>query len=255
MIFINFLIGSAIGLLLGFTGAGGSILTLPALIYLIHLDTKEAIFTSLIIVGISSFAGFLQQVRQKNICIRLGLWVGSGGILGAYLGSKISFYLSGQQQLLIFALTMLSVSISMFLKSKFKISFAVPKEGCKLSAPLSIFLGIGSGFLTGLVGVGGGFIIGPVLIMNGLNTHLAIGTSLLIITLNCISGLIGYWGEYTLNIPLLISFTSGAVFFSILGARWAKKISTQKLEFIFSIFIFVMGAWMLVKNVGVLFKN
>jgi len=252
MILLTLCLGAIVGLLLGLAVSGGSILTLPLLVYLLHMETKEAIVASLAIVGITAFSGFIQQIRQQNICIRLGLLVGVSGILGAFAGSKISFYLSGKIQLIIFACVMICVSFIMFLKSLNKFSISCPKEGCNMSIPSSLFLGSISGFLTGLIGIGGGFIIGPALILNGLNTHLAIGTSLLIITVNCVAGLTGYWGHINLPFSTILTFSASSIIFSNLGARWVKTIPIQKLEFFLAIFILGMGLLMILKNMGII---
>ncbi|WP_284327034.1 sulfite exporter TauE/SafE family protein, partial [Deinococcus metallilatus] len=173
-------IGAAlIGLSLGLLGSGGSILTVPVLVYLVGEPEKLAIAESLAIVGAISLFGAIPYALKRQIDWRSVLWFGIPGVAGTYLGAALSVYLSGVAQLMLFAVVMLLAAIMMF-----RPGGAQPEAATNHKrSPLKIGAeGLVVGVLTGLVGVGGGFLIIPALVLlGGLPMSLAVGTSLLII--------------------------------------------------------------------------
>ncbi|GGO38229.1 sulfite exporter TauE/SafE family protein [Deinococcus humi] len=246
-------IGAAlIGLSLGLLGSGGSILTVPVLVYLVGEPEKLAIAESLAIVGGISLIGAIPYAVKRQIDWRSVLWFGGPGVVGTSLGAALSVYLSGVVQLLLFAAVMLLAAVMMFRPS------TVPPQGYAphLRSPLKIGAeGLGVGVLTGLVGVGGGFLIIPALVLlGGLPMSLAVGTSLLIIAAKSFAGFSKYVHvlaeqNLSMNWTLIALFTIIGIVGSFLGARVGKSISNDSLKRGFAGFLVVMGVYVLATNV------
>src|SRR5699024_8447281 len=157
-------------------GSGGSILTVPLLIYLVGEQEKVAIAESLGIVGAISVAGFIPYALKKRVDWQSVILFGIPGMAGAYLGAFASHYVSSSFQLLLFSSVMQGASIMM---SREERSRGSKEEGSSIAWWLIALEGLAVGVLTGLVGVGGGFIIVPALVLlGGLSMHMAVGTSL-----------------------------------------------------------------------------
>lgn len=241
-----------IGISLGLLGSGGSILTVPVLVYLVGEPEKLAIAESLAIVGGISLFGAVPYALKKRIDWRSVLWFGVPGVLGTYGGAALSVYLSGVAQLLLFAAVMLLASFMMFRPTK------VPVAGSAkhTRSPVIIALeGLGVGVLTGLVGVGGGFLIIPALVLlGGLPMGLAVGTSLLIIAAKSFAGFYKYFHvlaeqDLSMNWSLIGLFTVIGIVGSFFGARLGKNISNDSLKRGFAGFLVVMGLYVLATNI------
>ena len=179
----------AIGLVLGLLGSGGSILTVPVLVYLAGQPDKVAIAESLAIVGAIASVGAMSYARQRLVDWRSVLGFGVPGIVGTYLGAVIAAYVPGAVQLVLFGVVMIAAAGAM-LKGR-----AGMDEAARAPRPAwaIALLGASVGVMTGLVGVGGGFLIIPALVLLvGLDMRLAVGTSLSIIVLNSATGFVKY---------------------------------------------------------------
>lgn len=237
-----------IGLSLGLLGSGGSILTVPVLVYLVGEPEKLAIAESLAIVGGVSLVGAVPYALKRRIDWRSVLWFGLPGVTGTFLGAALSVYLSGVVQLLLFAVVMLLAAVMMFRPQRGEAP--VPSHP---RSPLQIGLeGLGVGVLTGLVGVGGGFLIIPALVLlGGLPMGLAVGTSLTIITLNSVTGFLKHLDLLEgpgLHWNLILVFTVIGILGSFLGARVGKNVSGERLKRGFAGFLVVMGLYVLATN-------
>ena len=169
----------AIGISLGLLGSGGSILTVPVLVYLVGQDEKVAIAGSLFIVGSLALAGSLQFVRAGLINWRTVAIFGLPGMAGTWLGAAIAAYVSGLTQLALFAVVMLLASYLMLRPIRLADAVPAPRALWKIAGD-----GLAVGVITGLVGVGGGFLIVPALVLlGGLSMHQAVATSMVIIAL------------------------------------------------------------------------
>lgn len=246
-------IGAAlIGLSLGLLGSGGSILTVPVLVYLVGEPEKLAIAESLAIVGGISLIGAVPYALRRQIDWRSVLWFGLPGVVGTYLGAALSVFLSGVAQLLLFAAVMLLAAVMMVRPPK-----AQPEgQSVHGRSPLKIGAeGLGVGVLTGLVGVGGGFLIIPALVLlGGLPMSLAVGTSLLIIAAKSFAGLFKYTHvlaeqNLTLHWDLILLFTAIGILGSLLGARLGRRLSNHSLRRGFAGLLVVMGLYVLATNV------
>lgn len=246
-------IGAAlIGLSLGLLGSGGSILTVPILVYLVGEPEKLAIAESLAIVGAISLFGALPYALRRQIDWRSVLWFGLPGVAGTYLGAALSVYLSGVAQLTLFAVVMLLAAIMMFRPGRAQPEAATNHK----RSPLKIGAeGLGVGILTGLVGVGGGFLIIPALVLlGGLPMSLAVGTSLLIIAAKSFAGFYKYVHvlaeqHLPMNWSLILLFAGIGILGSFLGARVGQKVSNEGLRKGFAAFLVVMGVYVLATNV------
>jgi Predicted permeases len=240
-----------VGLVLGLLGSGGSILTVPVLVYLVGEPNKLAIAESLGIVTLISLVGALPFAYKRQVDWRsVGLF-GVPGMGGAYLGAYLSKFMSGTVQLAIFAAVMLLAAVMMFRRT-------APEPGeAPDPAYWKVMLdGFGVGILTGIVGVGGGFLIVPALVLlGGLPMHLAIGTSLCIIALKSISGFVKYidvMGEvgFSIHWDLVLIFSLIGIVGSFVGGRIGAYVPQARLKRGFAFFLVLMGVVILGQNVA-----
>ena len=239
----------AIGISLGLLGSGGSILTVPVLVYLLGQDEKVAIAGSLFIVGSIALAGSLQFVRAGFINWRTVAIFGVPGMAGTWLGAAIAAYVSGLTQLALFAVVMLLASYLMLRPIKLTEAGHAPRALWKIAGD-----GLVVGVITGLVGVGGGFLIVPALVLlGGLTMHQAVATSLVIIALKSYSGFYKYLDvldkqELSLDWPVLWLVTLLGIAGSIVGSRLARKVHQDRLKRWFGYFLIVMGIYILARS-------
>ena len=233
-----------VGLLLGLLGGGGSILMVPLLVYLGGMETKSAITTSLVVVGITSVVAMLGHLCGGRVCLRNGLAFGLSGMMGAYDGGRLAAYVPGNLLLLMFALVMLGTALTMLIERRDRSEAPASGPLCPtfLNLPAILFDGLLVGGITGLVGVGGGFVIVPALnILGGLPIRAAIGTSLLIIVMNSSAALAAYISHESLDIRLAGTLTLMAMFGSLLGSFLSKRISIRGLRRGFGFFVIVIA--------------
>lgn len=236
------LAGAAVmGVLLGALGGGGSILAVPTLVYLGHLDPKQAIAVSLLVVGTTSLIGALTHARAGNVVYKTGAIFGAFGMAGAYAGGRIAEFVPGAVLLGLFALLMVVTSVMMLRPSKPPTPSDKPRSIAHIAAD-----GLGVGFITGLVGAGGGFLVVPALaILGGLDMRKAIGTSLMVIAMKSFAGFAGFAGHVEIDWLLAGSFTTIAIAGSVAGFFIAKRMEDGKLRKSFGAFVLVLGVLML----------
>ena len=239
----------AIGVSLGLLGSGGSIITVPVLVYLLGQDEKVAIAGSLFVVGNIALAGSLQYVRAKLIDWRNVFVFGLPGMAGTYLGAMIAAFVPGIMQLALFSLVMLLASYMMLRPVEISGEAHEPRESWKIAID-----GLIVGVITGLVGVGGGFLIVPALaLLGGLSIHSAVATSLVIIALKSYSGFYKYMDVLeTQNLELdwrtLMIVTGLGIVGSFAGAKIANRMQQDKLKRGFGYFLIVMGIYILARS-------
>lgn len=239
------LLGAAlIGLSLGLTGAGGSIITLPVLVYLAGVPPKEAVALSLFIVGAAALVGALQRLRGSGIHLKAALMFALSGMLGAIGGARLTPLVSGRFLMIIFAALMLVVAANMLLGKKGELS---PTAECRTLRCL--LAGLAVGVLTGFIGVGGGFLLIPALVKFAKLPHRqAIGTSLAVIAFNSAAGFIGHFGETPTRWPLAILFAVIAAGGVLAGSALAKRLPVARLRQGFAVMVIVTGAFVLWQN-------
>ena len=239
------LLGAAlIGLSLGLTGAGGSIITLPVLVYLADVAPKEAVGLSLFIVGVAALVGALQRIRGGGIHPKAALMFALSGMVGAAGGARLTPLVSGRVLMVIFAMLMLVVAVNMLIGKNDELS---PAAECK---PLRCLLaGLAVGVLTGFIGVGGGFLLVPALVKFAkLPLRQATGTSLAIIAFNSASGFLGHFGEAPPRWPLAFLFAGIAALGVLAGAALAKRLPVARLRQGFAVTVIATGAFVLWQN-------
>ena len=252
----------AMGLSLGLIGGGGSILTVPILVYLFSVDAVLATAYSLFIVGLTSLVGSLSHMRLGNIHWRTAIVFGIPSIISVYITRHYivpmipetvmtigSFVMSKSMALLIlFALIMVLAAYSMIRKGKPQ---AADAGEIAYNYPLITVEGLIVGFVTGLVGAGGGFLIIPALVLLAkLPMKQAVGTSLIIIASKSLLGFLGDLGQggQYINWNFLLLFSAIAVVGILLGAQLSKKISGDKLKPAFGWFVLIMGVYIIIKE-------
>lgn len=235
---LSLLIGVALGLL----GGGGSILTTPILIYALGVETKAAIATSLLVVGITSSVAVVQHARAGNVDWRTGLIFGAAGMAGAFLGGLVAAWIPAKVLMGLFALMMLATSVAMFRGRK---DPGVEGSGGQ-SIPKILADGLVVGLITGLVGAGGGFLVVPALVLlGGLPMKKAVGTSLLVIALKSFAGFAGHASHVTIDLELAALVSGSAVVGSFLGSLIATRVKPDSLRRGFAVFVLVMGCFVL----------
>ena len=236
---LSLLIGIALGLL----GGGGSILTTPILIYALGMQTKPAIATSLLVVGVTSLAAVVQHARAGNVVWKTGFVFGAAGMAGAYLGGLVAASIPDKVLMGLFALMMVATAVAMFRGRK-----DPGPQAAGASHPLwkIVAEGLVVGVVTGLVGAGGGFLVVPALaLMGGLPMPKAVGTSLLVIALKSFAGYAGHAQHVTVDLQLAGMVSGSAVIGSFAGSRLATLIAPDTLRKGFAGFVLVMGAFVL----------
>lgn len=241
-----------IGISLGLLGSGGSILTVSVLVYLVGEPDKIAIAESLGIVGIISLIGAIPYIMRKEVDWKKVLYFGIPGMLGAYGGAALTQYISGETQLIIFGSVMLASSFLMIRDNS-----GLGKKKRSNDSPSIVWLileGLIIGLITGVVGVGGGFLIIPALVLlGGLSMRMAVGTSLLIITLNSILGFykqleVLQSSDLSINWHLILAFAAIGIAGSFAGSRLGRTIPQTLLKRGFGMFLIVMGSYILGVN-------
>lgn len=245
------LIGAAlIGVSLGLLGSGGSILTIPLLVYLAGEPPKLAIVEGLAIVGLIAGAGAVPYAHQRSVDARSVLLFGVPGMAGAFAGSTLARHVPGAVQLTMFAIVMLGAAFAMMRRRPDPAPDAAPHPALLVALP-----GLGVGLLTGLVGVGGGFLIVPALVvLLGLPMRRAIGTSLVVIALNCAAGFakslhVATDAGLALDYQLVATFAALGVAGTLVGNNLAQRAPAQSLRQGFAVFLLLMGVFILWQEV------
>lgn len=248
-----------IGISLGLIGGGGSILTVPVLVYLFHIDATQATSYSLFIVGLTSLIGAYLNYRKQQVDVRTALLFGLSSITTVFLTRKflipaipnVLFSIGDIEisravaTMVLFATLMVLAAVSMIRNNN------TEQTDTSTTNALSklLLFGVGIGLITGLLGAGGGFLIIPALV---LVLHIpmkkAVGTSLLIIALNSLIGFTGDIGQQNIDWPFLLLIAAIAVTGIIIGTWLSRKIAGAKLKKGFGWFVLTMGTYILIKE-------
>lgn len=244
-LFLDVGLGFGIGLLMGLLGAGGSILTVPALVYIIGQTPQAAMTASLVIVAANSALGASFHYLQGSLRWRLALVFGGVGMGAAYLTATLSHHFPPAALLIAFAALMMTAGVMM-------IRYRTPQSDSPrtLRWPVILATALGVGAITGLLGVGGGFMIVPALvILVGIPMQQAVGTSLAVIAMNGLAGLIGRVGGAPVDIGLVLAFVTAGLVGTFTGARLTRQFSSERLRVVFGVFVIILGLFLLLDNV------
>jgi len=263
MEFIGFICAALVGISLGILGSGGSILTLPIMVYLMNINPVEATGLSLFIVGVTSATGGITYVQKKLVDLRTAVIFAIPSILSVFVTRKflvplipdpvfsgVSFLLTKDLLILLsFAILMVFVGYNMISNANKKEPDI--KECREYNYPWLVTIGLVSGILTGLLGVGGGFIIIPALVLFAkIPVRMSVGTSLLIIAFNSFAGFIEevMVRHSVINYRFLFLFALCSVAGIFIGFRISMRLKPAELKKIFGWFIILMGTCMFVKE-------
>jgi uncharacterized protein len=264
MVLLAILAGAATGIVLGLFGSGGSIIALPALMYLLQVEPKSAIAMSLGVVAVTATVSGLDKWRRGLVDVRVAMVFGLFGVAGTFAGARLGLLTPVVVQLGLFALVMYAAAWRMLrpaASQPARAAAVVPVGGgaavlggCRdFFSPCMGHIalhGIGVGVLTGLVGVGGGFLIVPALVLlSGIPMKTAVGTSLAIVAAKSYAGFAGYMGGVPIDWSVMGGFTAVTVVGSFLGARFSNRLSQESLKKAFAWFLVVVATYILFKSV------
>ncbi len=247
MIVLVIALAVLVGVALGMLGGGGSILTVPLLVYVAGMDAQPAIATSLLVVAVTSAVAAVSHARAGRVQLRTGLVFGAAGLVGAYAGGRIAHHLPDDVLLLAFAAMMIATSVAMIRGRREPDADDVP---ARLPVGRALLTGAGVGLVAGLVGAGGGFLVVPALaLLGGLAMPVAVGTSLVVVAINSAGGLVGHLATVAIDWRLAAGVTAAAVVGALLGGRLAGRVSPARLRTSFGWFVLAMGALVVVQEV------
>ncbi|HEX8358375.1 MAG TPA: sulfite exporter TauE/SafE family protein, partial [Segetibacter sp.] len=243
----------------GLMGGGGSILTVPVLVYLFAISPTIAISYSLFIVGFTSLVGAFNYYRKGLVNFKTVLLFGSSSITTVFIARKfiipflpdVFFRLSSFEVthslfvMVVFAILMLAASVSMISRRK-----VIAENGTKEKPWMLVVCGVLIGLVTGFLGAGGGFLLIPVLvILMKLPMKEAIGTSLLIIALNSLIGFLGDIGCHAIDWKFITIVSAIAIAGIFVGSYFNQKVNSDKLKKGFGWFVLIMGIYIIVKEI------
>ncbi len=260
MEWLGYIFSVLIGLILGLIGGGGSILSIPILVYIFHIDAVTASAYSLFIVGMTSLTGAIPKYKEHLVDLRTGLLFGIPSILTIFSTRKwiipaipdivlqTNVLILPKRALIlgVFALLMITASVTMIRNvSRFT------ADDHRYNVLLLIVQGILIGFLTGFVGAGGGFLIIPALVLlTGLPFKTAVGTSLFIIAINSLLGFLGDVLNYAIEWRFLLTITGLAIIGILIGHRFSGQVSSNHLRRAFGWFVLVTGLYILTREMA-----
>lgn len=241
---------AAMGLVLGLLGGGGSILTVPILVYVLGIEAHAAISLSLILVGATALLGAFLHQEAARVAWKDGLLFVCFGAPLNFLGAELSRHVSSTLLLLLFGVLMGIAGTAMLFKRK------EPKGTEPRNIWPVVIAGAAVGFLAGFLGVGGGFMVVPCLV---LFLHIPIksatGTSLLVIAANSALALVGHRHSLRVDAVLLCELVAPALLTTYLGVKLTEKLSAQQLRGIFGVFVILLGVLMVASNTAIIFKR
>lgn len=247
-------VGLVIGVVVGALGAGGGILSIPVLVYLLGQDAHSAAAESLIIVGLTATIGIIHHVRTRHVAWRQGLLFGGLSLLGAVPGARLAALVPERALLLLFAVMLLVVAALMVrsgLRTRREedgrtIPTTIGQPKPRLLVPAALLTGL----LTGFFGVGGGFIVVPMLVMAlGLDIRRATGTSLLVMILSSVVSLAARAGTpIEVDWVLTLLFAAGSMAGGLIGGPLASKARPSTLTLLFAVLLVSAGGFTLVEQ-------
>ncbi len=251
MVILEAILGFIIGLTLGLLGGGGSILTVPALVYIIGLPTQVAITASLVIVGLNSLIGVGFHARQGTLNSKVAVVFGGVGMLTAYFAANVSQLFDEDLLMAMFAILMVVVGIMMIFRKPPQEHASHDDTPVQRNWGVIIAAGAVVGILTGFLGVGGGFLIVPALVMLvKIPIREAVGTSLLVIAMNSFAGFLGKLsGNVELDYVMLAIFVAAGIGGTFAGAQLVQRIRPARLQQSFAVFVIALGGYILFDTV------
>jgi uncharacterized membrane protein YfcA len=250
-LWLGVLLIAAMGLILGLLGGGGSILTVPILVYVLGVEAHAAISLSLILVGTTALIGAFLHQEAARVAWKKGLLFVCFGAPLNFLGADLSRYVSSTVLLLLFGILMGISGTAMLYKRSERQNSTDPRNIWPV-----VISGATVGFLAGFLGVGGGFLIVPSLVLFlQIPIKSATGTSLLIIAANSALALIGHRHSLAVDWVRLLELVGPALLATYMGVKLTEILSAQQLRRVFGVFVILMGVFMVASNTAVMFKR
>ncbi|MDV3131339.1 sulfite exporter TauE/SafE family protein [Mycobacterium sp. 29Ha] len=235
-----------VGLSLGLLGGGGSILTVPLLAYVGGLDTKQAIASSLLVVGVTSAVGAIAHGRAGRVRWGVTLPFGAAAMTGALGGGVVARFIPGTALLISLAVIMIAAGGAMLRGRR---NTNACDEVRRVPLVKMAVLGVAVGGVSGLVGAGGGFLLVPALaVLAGLPMAAAVGTSLVVIAMQSFAGLTGHLASGHVDWPLAAMVTAAAVVGALIGARLSGAVDADALRTLFGWFVLLMASVILAQE-------
>jgi uncharacterized membrane protein YfcA len=232
----------AMGFGMGLLGGGGSIIAVPALTFLLHFPPKDAVATSLAVVGLAAAAGTAGSLVRRVLPVTIAITVGASATVGAFAGGAAGARLTDRTQLWMLAIVMFGAAFAMWRPQPLE------RSAGERRLPMLIGLGLAIGALTGLVGVGGGFLIVPALVLfAGLPLPRAAAASLFIIMLSTLSALPSYVGRTTLSWTFIVPFALAAGAAAIAGGIIAPRLPQRRLQQAFAVVLVLLASFVLIR--------
>lgn len=239
-----------VGLSLGLLGGGGSILTVPILVYVSGLEARDAIATSLVVVGATSLAAMVGHLRRGAVDVRAGLTFGVTSMVGSFVGGRVSHLLPASLLLSALALVMFAAALAM-MRPRAAEGDPAPASSARPRMLSVIPIGAGIGAVTGLVGAGGGFIVVPALVLlMRMPVRTAVGTSLLVIAMSSLAGALGAAGSASVRWPFALVVTLVSVAASLGGAALASRLPAASLRRMFAWLVLAMALFTATKQLA-----
>lgn len=252
---LSFLFGAVVGLALGLTGGGGSILAVPLLVYGLGLPPREAIGLSLLVVGSTALIGAIGRWLRREVDPTAALFFSLPTILATPAGAYIGRHINGQLLLLGYSLLVLVVALRLWMTAHRTYAPSAPSFSDTQPALwrrwiVLIGSGLVTGLLAGLFGVGGGFLIVPALVLAAhLEIHRATATSLVVITLIGVSGTISYyWTGHLPDYRIASFFVLGGWSGMAIGVTFSRHLAGATLQRLFAVILVVVGLSVLVRT-------
>jgi uncharacterized protein len=250
------LFGLLIGASLGALGGGGSILAVPALVYGLGLPVREAIPTSLLVVGLTAATAAWAHVRAGTVWLRTAFAFASVGVLGSFAGAWLNHRVSEGLVLGGLAVLMVVAAVGMWRRGGTVAGAGAPVSGgvavdvrertIGARLPQVLAAGLGLGLLTGLFGVGGGFLIVPTMVLLlDVPTPAAIGTSLVVISVNAFAGFLAHLGLGAVDVAVAAAFAAGGAVGAFVGQCAGSRVSARTLSRAFAVLVLAVGSFTL----------
>lgn len=231
------------GVLLGLLGGGGSIVMVPILHYVLGMDAHGAVGTSLLVVGSASAVALGLYARAGQVHWRAGAWFGAAGMVGSYAAGRAAKLVPEAALLTLFGAMMLVTAVAMLRRRPGAGDEPASFDAARAIPALRIAgIGLLVGALTGLVGVGGGFLIVPALtLLAGLPMRLAVGTSLMVITLQALAAYAGYAVHAPPAVGQALPIVAATTLGSLGGVRLSTRLKPDRLRVFFAVFVLAMA--------------
>lgn len=246
MLVLGIALSVVVGVVLGMLGGGGSILSLPILLYVVGLPPHEAIATSLLMVSLTSVAALVPHARAGRVRGRIGLAFGAAAMVGAFAAGQLAASIPAPVLLGAFGVMMLGAAAAMMRPRAPAASAPALPAQREPSLGKAALIGVVVGAVTSLVGAGGGFLVVPALVLlGGLRMDVAVGTSLMVIALSSAAGFAGHVGRTPIDLGVAAAVTGASVLGSLLGGRLAGAARPESLRRAFAWLVLATAVFVL----------